>query len=78
MKLHLGPEARPSNELIDTIERMVRVRTGGTVRGLRVEVGDNGIVLSGRASTYYTKQLATQAALETAEDVNLTNNIEVC
>lgn len=78
MKLHLRSDAHPNEELIDAIERMVRIRTGGTIRGLRVEAGDNGVVLSGRASTYYTKQLATAAALETADEVNLTNNIEVC
>ena len=61
----------------ESIERLVRSRTGGTIRGLRVEVNNGSVVISGRAPTYYTKQLATHAAFAAAEDVTLTNEIEV-
>ena len=65
--------------LAESIERSVQSRTKGMIRGLRVEVGNRGVVVSGRTSTYYTKQLATHAVLDAVEkDVRLTNDIEVC
>ena len=64
--------------LADEIERFVRSRTGGMVRGLRVEVVDDHVVISGRASTYYAKQLATHAAFDFDREMPLTNDIEVC
>ncbi|MBI5757742.1 MAG: hypothetical protein HZA46_04415 [Planctomycetales bacterium] len=66
--------------LVDRIERLVRLRTSGQVRGLRVEIlpGEPGeIVISGRTSTYYAKQLATHAALDVSSNLPLTNEIEV-
>lgn len=65
-------------EIADTVERYVRLRTGGTIRSLRVEVSDGEVILSGRTSTYYNKQLATHAALDAASKLSLTNEIEVC
>lgn len=62
---------------IEQIERVVASRTNGLVRNLQVEVSGDDIVLSGHASNYYTKQLATHAVLETAKGVSLTNDIEV-
>lgn len=62
----------------DSIERQVHSRTSGTIRGLRIEVNDQSVVMTGRAPTYYTKQLATHAVLDAASHaVQLTNNIEV-
>lgn len=67
-----------ARELADTVERYVRLRTGGTIRSLHVEVADGEVTLSGRTSTYYNKQLATHAALDAAGEMSLTNEIEVC
>lgn len=67
-----------ARELADTVERYVRLRTGGTIRSLHVEVHDGEVLLSGRTSTYYNKQLATHAALDAAAELSLTNDIEVC
>lgn len=64
--------------LADEIERLVRSKTGGMVRGLHVEVLNDHVVLSGRASTYYAKQLATHAAFDFDRELALTNDIEVC
>jgi hypothetical protein len=63
---------------LEMIERSVRSRTTGMVRGLQVELVDGHLIISGRASTYYAKQLATHAAFDVAKDVALTNDIEVC
>lgn len=65
-------------EIADTVERFVRLRTGGTIRSLHVEVHDGEVLLSGRTSTYYNKQLATHAALDAASAMTLINEIEVC
>ena len=65
------------NSLQEHVERLVRSRTGGMIRELRVEVLNDTIVLTGRTATYYTKQLATHAALGLLKDTTLTNDIEV-
>lgn len=62
----------------ERIEQCVRLRTGGMIRGLRVDVHDDEVVISGRTTTYYNKQLATHAALDAVDEMNLTNDIEVC
>ncbi len=62
----------------EQVERVVRSRTGGMIRELRVDVLDDRVVITGRTATYYTKQLATHAALDLLEDVSLTNEIDVC
>lgn len=63
--------------LAEQIERLVRQRTAGLVRDLKIEVLPGEILLTGRASTYYAKQLATHAALDACEHLALTNDIEV-
>lgn len=65
-------------ELPSAIEQVIRSRTSGLIRGLRVLVLDDGeVVITGRTTTYYAKQLATHAALEVCDDRILTNDIEV-
>ncbi len=64
--------------LAELIERHVLSRTGGQIRSLRVEVINGEVVISGRTTTYYNKQLATHAARDAAENLVLTNQIEVC
>ena len=63
--------------LVARVERMVREKTSGLIRDLRVRCEPGEVVLTGRAATYYAKQLATHAALEAANDLTLTNDIEV-
>ena len=63
--------------LPEIVEQLILARTGGRVRDLRVEVTDREIILLGRTSTYYSKQLATHAVLDSVEGVSLTNDIEV-
>ena len=52
-------------------------KTSGLIRDLRVNVLAGEVVLTGRAATYYAKQLATHAALDACDDLTLTNDIEV-
>ncbi|MCA9088203.1 MAG: BON domain-containing protein [Planctomycetaceae bacterium] len=67
----------PAQDLLARLERTIHCRTGGRISDLRVESINEGIVLSGRAPTYYAKQLATHAALTELEAQELTNEIEV-
>ena len=60
------------------VERLVREKTSGMIRDLRVAVQPGEVILTGRAATYYAKQLATHAALDACEELTLTNDIEVC
>ena len=67
----------PLDRVGERVERVVRMRTGGMIRGLRVEVGDGRVTLTGRTSSFYNKQLATHAALEALVGQTLSNLIEV-
>ncbi|HVX10784.1 MAG TPA: BON domain-containing protein [Pirellulales bacterium] len=59
------------------IARVVKRRTAGSVQNLRVEVRRDGVYLDGQCETFYTKQLAQQAAMDLADEKPLTNRIEV-
>jgi hypothetical protein len=62
----------------DQLEAQVQQRLGSRVRNLRVVVRPDGLILQGRASTYYVKQLAQHAAMELADRPIVANDIEVC
>jgi hypothetical protein len=66
-----------AEELAASIEQAVQRETGRAVADLTVEVGPQGILLRGRCATYYTKQLAQHAAMNTPGGDRLTNSIEV-
>ncbi len=68
----------PRNTLEEIIEKEVRSRTSGRVRELQVRVQQGQVVITGRTSTYYAKQLVTHAALENADDLYVMNEVEVC
>jgi hypothetical protein len=67
----------PIDDLVTRVERIVRCRTGGRIRDLRVEVNGGDVVISGVSCTYYAKQRATHAALSALDDRTLSNEIEV-
>lgn len=75
MELRSIPETQDA--LAVRVERSIRQRTSGMIRGLRVDVLPGEVLITGRASTYYAKQLATHAALEACDSLTLTNDIEV-
>lgn len=66
-----------AERLAASIERAVSRETCGGVRNLRVEVNDQGVRLTGRCTSYYTKQKAQHAAMGISGDEELTNGIEV-
>ncbi len=59
------------------VERQVHLRTGRRVHGLCVEVGEGQVVLRGRTSSYYVKQLAQHGVWDVLPDVRLANDIVV-
>lgn len=63
--------------LIVTVHEVIQHRTNGLIRDLDVAVHDGVLVLSGRTSRYYYKQLATSAALEASGDRPVENGIAV-
>ena len=70
-------EGARSEKLAVRIARVVKRRTAGSVQNLRVEVRRDGVFLDGQCATFYTKQLAQQAAMGLADEKQLTNRIEV-
>lgn len=68
-----------SQTLAERVEQTVLARTGGRIRGLRVQLSGDRLVITGRTSTYYSKQLATHAAIDAAEMAfAVQNEVEVC
>lgn len=75
---HPLPETLAEAErLAASIERAVWRETGGRVRNLRVSVNHQGVTLTGRCTTYYTKQQAQHAAMAFPGEHSLSNEIEV-
>ncbi len=59
------------------LERHVHQRTGRRVQELCVEVCAEQVVLRGRTSSYYVKQLAQHGVWEVLPDARLANDIIV-
>jgi hypothetical protein len=66
-----------AKELTSTLLSKIQARTHGQVRGLRVELADEQVVLLGRARTYYAKQLALHGAMDYIAGQTIVNRIEV-
>jgi hypothetical protein len=66
-----------SHQELARAEEHIRCRLSGKVRDLRLLVRNQGLVLQGRARTYYAKQLAQHAVMETLRLAIRANEIEV-
>jgi hypothetical protein len=65
MRLERSPRTRPNPaDLTQAVERQIVQRTWGRIHRLAVELADDRVIVHGLTSTYYTKQLALQAALD--------------
>ena len=62
---------------LDGLAELVRRRLAGRIRDLRLVLRENGIVLQGRACSYYGKQLAQHEVLRVVNAARLVNEIEV-
>jgi hypothetical protein len=65
------------HELSSTIKHRIHSRTHGRIWNLHVEFAEQSVVLHGRTSTYYTKQLAQHGAQEIVGSHAILNQIEV-
>jgi hypothetical protein len=78
-----GQPTEPSIDLATVdgateMEAHIQCRLGGHVHEFRLVVVDRGLILRGRAHTYYAKQLAQHAVMEATGLPILANEIEVC
>jgi hypothetical protein len=64
------------NEL-DSLEARVASRLGRRVRHLQVLMRGEGIILKGHAGSFYVKQLAQHAVMQSSDYPILANEIEV-
>lgn len=77
MSFTLVSSTPPGPELLELVEQAVHARTGGCIRGLRVSVNEKCVIISGRTSTYYNKQLVTHAILDAVDGMTVQNEVEV-
>jgi len=63
---------------LERLEASVMRRLARRVRGFRLLVRGHGLVLQGRAVTFYAKQLAQHAVMNATGLPILANEIEVC
>lgn len=71
-------QTKSAEEAVErSIERHVRLRTHGQVRNLTVMVRFSVVCLEGQCRRYYTKQLASQAALEAFAELGAFTGFEV-
>ena len=66
-----------AHNLLVCIEEHLRRRLSGRAGHVQVTVHDEGLVLRGRAQTYYMKQLAQQAVMEITALPIRSNDIQV-
>jgi hypothetical protein len=66
-----------SADKVEELRSRVWRRSGGWVRDFRLLLRGRGLVLQGRAPTYYAKQLAQHAIMEATPLPILANEIEV-
>jgi len=75
--LMLPTQMLPTQTADDCLETLMQRRLGNRVRDLRVLRLPAGLIIQGRTTTYYAKQLATHAAMEFADEPIAANEIEV-
>jgi hypothetical protein len=68
---HLTPET------LAELEELVRLRSGGRVRELRLSLRDAGLVLTGQTKSHHAKQLAQQALMDLNRAPIMANEIAV-
>jgi hypothetical protein len=66
-----------TQEDLDRLEAQIQHELSGRLRDFRLKRKDAGVVLTGRARTYYAKQLAQHAVMRVTALPILGNEIEV-
>ncbi len=69
----------PQSGFAERLEGYIKSKACGRIVDLRVECGEDTVILTGRTSSYHAKQVAHEAALDlTNGQAVLTNQITVC
>ena len=76
MSLHATAK-RDSQIDCQRIQAQIETRTHASVESLTVTTVNDQVVLAGFASSFYIKQLATQATLEVEPEISFVNDIQV-
>jgi hypothetical protein len=66
-----------ADQLLHELERLVLVRTSRRVRDLHIELSPERVVLRGRTTSFYVKQLAQHGIREVLPHCSLENTIAV-
>ena len=61
----------------EPVAQNIRLRTGGQVRDVRVEVGPDTVTVRGLAPSFYLKQLALEAARASLRGSQLKLRLEI-
>ncbi|MEY3457408.1 MAG: hypothetical protein RL215_565 [Planctomycetota bacterium] len=72
--MRIQPRTSPETDLC---QELVQQLGGGLISDLHVDAGFSSITLTGRASSYYAKQLATTAARKMYPDHRIDNQLQV-
>lgn len=70
MDQHL-PLFNSDQSLLELVREVVTRRTNGTIYNLEVSLDDGVVVIEGRTTRYYHKQLATSAVLDELAESHL-------
>jgi hypothetical protein len=71
----LSPDFEATRQ--EQIQQLVASRIRGRIRELQISVRGDTLVISGRATTYYSKQLATHAVLDVSDARVIQNDVVV-
>lgn len=61
------PSRGEHRKLSSRLRRLIERRTSGQIHDLSVEVVEQGVLLGGRCATFYCKQLAQHAVMDSTE-----------
>ena len=73
----ISKEADEERRRLVRIKRAIRRKTGGGILQLTVEVEGESLVLRGRSTSFYYKQIAQEACMKQLDGQLLVNEIQV-
>lgn len=77
MSIAFVPSTSEIDDFLEQVEQAIHTKTLGRVQELRVRIDSGYLVVTGRTSTYYNKQLVTHAARDAMTQLPVQNDVEV-
>ena len=77
MSIAFVPSSSEIDDFLEQVEQAINTKTSGRVLDLRVRVDSGYLVVTGRTSSYYNKQLVTHAVRDAMADMPVQNDVEV-